>query len=71
MVVNHKDKNKKNNKPENLEWVTVMNNVWHRNDPGHYLKSSIIIDLCKTMSSEQLEKFLAIGQQISEGTLTL
>ena len=28
-VVNHKDSNRQNNKPENLEWVTQQENVKH------------------------------------------
>lgn len=34
--VNHKDFNRKNNKSENLEWVTHLDNVMFSVEAGHY-----------------------------------
>lgn len=64
LVVNHKDKNRKNNKADNLEWTTVMENIWHRDDTEKYLKTNEIVEICKRMSIEQLEKFLLRGQKL-------
>lgn len=64
LVVNHKDKNRKNNKVDNLEWTTVMENMWHRDDTERYLKINEILEVCKNMSIEQLEKFLSRGQKL-------
>ena len=64
LVVNHKDKNRKNNTVDNLEWTTVMDNIWHRDDTVRYSKTSEIIEMCRNMTAEQLEKFLLEGQKI-------
>ena len=64
LVVNHKDKNRKNNTVNNLEWTTVMENMWHRDDTEKYLKTSQILEMCKSMSILQLEKLLLTGQQM-------
>jgi hypothetical protein len=64
LVVNHKDKNRKNNTVNNLEWTTVMENMWHRDDTEKYLKTSQILEMCKSMSILQLEKLLLTGQKI-------
>jgi hypothetical protein len=64
LVVNHKDKNRKNNKIENLEWVSVMDNMWHRDDTDRYLKTSNVLEMCQRMSIEQLEKFTIFGNKI-------
>lgn len=65
LVVNHKDKNRKNNTVNNLEWTTVMENMWHRDDTEKYLKTSQILEMCKSMSILQLEKLLLTGQKIA------
>ena len=64
LVVNHKDKNRKNNTVNNLEWTTVMENMWHRDDTEKYLKTSQILEMCKSMSILQLEKLRLTGQKI-------
>lgn len=64
LVVNHKDKNRKNNKVDNLEWTTVMENVWHRDDTERYLKTNQVIEMAKIMSVEQLDKFMMQGRKI-------
>lgn len=35
MIVNHKDRNKSNNYVDNLEWVTVSENIMHKYRTGH------------------------------------
>jgi phage anti-repressor protein len=64
LVVNHKDKNRKNNTIENLEWTTAMANMWHRDDTNNYNKHSELSTMCKSMDIRQLEKMIALGKKL-------
>jgi hypothetical protein len=64
LVVNHKDKNRKNNTIENLEWVSAMENMWHRDDTENYNKHSELSTMCKSMDVLQLEKMIALGKKL-------
>lgn len=63
-VVNHKDKNPTNNRVENLEWVSLSENLFHKNDPETYFIVDEIKELVKSMNLPQLKKFVELGKTI-------
>ena len=57
-VVNHKDRNKTNNCVENLEWVSVMENVFHWKDNKRYNITQEISKICGDATYTQLNEIL-------------
>lgn len=56
--VNHKDKNRKNNQVENLEWTNYSDNQKHKLDPIRYFLHQKLNALTDLMTIEQLEQFV-------------
>ena len=59
--VNHKDKNRKNNQIENLEWTNYADNQKHKLDPVRYLLHQKLNALTEMMTIDQLETFISYG----------
>ena len=58
MEVNHKDKNRKNNCLENLEWVTPMDNHLHRDDTERYDLLKDHLTLLSHLNINDLKSFI-------------
>jgi hypothetical protein len=63
--INHKDKNPKNNSIENLEWVSPIENLLHRDNSSRYCQYQELAELCDHMTDEQLTAFISLGKTIS------
>ncbi len=60
--VNHKDLNKLNNYPENLEWVTAKENIKHSCKNGRHVRGSRVTNAKLNENKvEKIRKILAIG----------
>jgi hypothetical protein len=58
LVVNHKNKNRQDNSVENLEWVSVGDNLFHKNSPTLYE----INQICSKLNDDQLEAVLKFAK---------
>lgn len=63
--VNHKDRNKKNNKVENLEWVTCSENTIHTFETGRQVRVKSIEQYSKDM------KYIKEWESIKQASITL
>jgi len=58
LVVNHIDKDVRNNNIENLEWVTAKENERHKQDPERYMLFKKLANITNSMSNEDLKIFI-------------
>jgi hypothetical protein len=62
MVVNHIDRNPKNNHVDNLEWVTLMENQLHWADNERYVLLQRLKKVYDSMSNDDLRKFVELSE---------
>jgi hypothetical protein len=65
LVVNHKNKNRKDNNVENLEWITVNDNFFHGLDSVLYFQLRELQGLTNKMNVEQLAEVIKFSRTIS------
>jgi hypothetical protein len=58
LEVNHKDKNPKNNNVKNLEWVSYIENAFHKVDPHRYFLVERLKNAIDVLSNDQLEEII-------------
>jgi len=63
-LVNHKDRNRTNNKVENLEWVSPVENMFHWKDNGRFIITQQIGKVCGEVSLLQLKNILDFCNKI-------
>ena len=52
MTVNHKDGNRQNNNADNLEWMTLANNIQHGFENGLYKQKAVTLTCFETGNSQ-------------------
>jgi hypothetical protein len=60
--VNHKDKNRKNNCVDNLEWTNYSNNQKHKLDPVRYTLYQELNALTELLTNDKLKTLIAYFQ---------
>ena len=58
LVVNHIDRDPRNNSIENLEWISQKENMRHRVDPERYMLFKKLANMTNVMTNEELKKFI-------------
>ena len=53
-VVHHRDRNRANNRVENLEWVTHSENIMHAVKDGSYSKNGVYVNPYSKLTAEQV-----------------
>jgi hypothetical protein len=80
LSINHIDGNKTNNKPDNLEWVSMARNAQHaweiglvdlrgENNPGHKLTTKQVVYIRRLLSQGVTPHTLAVVAGISDGMI--
>ena len=68
--VNHKDKNRKNNTIDNLEWVSYIENAFHKVNPNRYHLIDRLKNAIDQLSNDQLEEIiLDMERSIKQSTM--
>ncbi len=65
-VVNHKDRNRRNNSVENLEWVTISGNVLHSYTSGNRKSNSRAVNQIDKTSGKVLRSFESVTKASKE-----
>jgi hypothetical protein len=65
-VVNHKDKDRKNNNVDNLEWNSPLENYYHSRIKIQALQLTELTELLERMSPSQIDKVVNFSKSIME-----